>query len=648
MRFRYKGSLILGLMILAGVFLLPKGAFALGFDTLDIHYSSTNPTTLYVTTTSQGNSFKASSQPCTNSHGDDDRWVYEYQNSTVAYWYISQSDDDGSYNVSHAVNGLSGSTRPSVNQNGDDGCGYTDAVQWTYGIHTSSVDISDLNNATYYYCLEVIADNGSPTTFTRCDSFKINKVETPGSFSLLSATGNNTTNSCSVVLDWSASSRATSYTVYVHFWSTGSWQQVQSGITSTDYTYAERKGVDLYYKIVAVNSAGSYTSNVQATSCPLPSVTITSSPSSVAYGGSSTIYWTPQNAFYCGASGGSSGWAGSRTSSNGQHAFGTGALYNPPSSYTYYIYCSDGDGGYASPTVYTTVSIAPPPVPTVTLTANPTSVAWDNSGSTLSWSSTNATSCSASGDWSGAKATSGNQATGALSQIKTYTFTLTCTGIGGSGNDSAQVTVNPPTPTLSGLTTNASSINYCTAGPSGTTVSWTYSDPASSPQAYYEVQVTNNGSFASPMYDSGKVNSSSTTASLQNASLAFNTTYQARVMVWDALGGSSAWYNTNNWTTPPNAYPQVNFTWTPTSPQASASVPFTDGTTFSDSGSGHSWSWTFGDGGTSTSQNPSHTFGTDNTYTVSLTATDNQNQSCSASHQITVQKPIPSIKEVNP
>jgi hypothetical protein len=78
------------------------------------------------------------------------------------------------------------------------------------------------------------------------------------------------------------------------------------------------------------------------------------------------------------------------------------------------------------------------PAPTVTLAANPTDI---NAGATsqLTWSSTNAQTCTASGGWSGAHATSGTEATLALST--TTTFTLSCTGMGGSAQASATVTL---------------------------------------------------------------------------------------------------------------------------------------------------------------------------------------------------------------
>ncbi len=90
--------------------------------------------------------------------------------------------------------------------------------------------------------------------------------------------------------------------------------------------------------------------------------------------------------------------------------------------------------------------------PTVTLTTNPTSITQGQS-STLTWSSTNATSCTASGGWTGTKTTSGTQA---VSPTANTTYTITCTGAGGSANQSVTVAVSssggggtttPPPPT---------------------------------------------------------------------------------------------------------------------------------------------------------------------------------------------------------
>lgn len=59
--------------------------------------------------------------------------------------------------------------------------------------------------------------------------------------------------------------------------------------------------------------------------------------------------------------------------------------------------------------------------------------------SSISWDATHADECSASGAWSGTKATRGNESTGALTE--TSAFALTCTGNAGSARNTVSVTV---------------------------------------------------------------------------------------------------------------------------------------------------------------------------------------------------------------
>jgi hypothetical protein len=67
---------------------------------------------------------------------------------------------------------------------------------------------------------------------------------------------------------------------------------------------------------------------------------------------------------------------------------------------------------------------------------------------TLSWTSRNAVSCTASEDWSGSKPTSGSE-TKQLNVVKTYTFTITCQNSSGqTGQDSVQVVVKPKPPVV--------------------------------------------------------------------------------------------------------------------------------------------------------------------------------------------------------
>jgi hypothetical protein len=89
------------------------------------------------------------------------------------------------------------------------------------------------------------------------------------------------------------------------------------------------------------------------------------------------------------------------------------------------------------------VFVGPPPAaPTISLSATPTSIA-AGAASTLTWSTTGATASTASGPWSGSEPAAGSASTGALSANATYT--LSCTGIGGSAAASATVTVTPAT-----------------------------------------------------------------------------------------------------------------------------------------------------------------------------------------------------------
>jgi hypothetical protein len=88
-------------------------------------------------------------------------------------------------------------------------------------------------------------------------------------------------------------------------------------------------------------------------------------------------------------------------------------------------------------------------VPTVTLSANPTSLASGGTTS-LSWSSANTTSCTASNAWSGAKSTVGSLQSAALTAASN-TFTLNCTGTNGSSTASAVVSVSGASGSTTGL-----------------------------------------------------------------------------------------------------------------------------------------------------------------------------------------------------
>lgn len=81
----------------------------------------------------------------------------------------------------------------------------------------------------------------------------------------------------------------------------------------------------------------------------------------------------------------------------------------------------------------------PAPAPQVSLAAQDTIVNQGGS-TTLNWTSSNASGCSASGGWSGSRPAQGSATVGPISQQTTYT--LNCSGTGGSAMAMLSVRVN--------------------------------------------------------------------------------------------------------------------------------------------------------------------------------------------------------------
>lgn len=86
--------------------------------------------------------------------------------------------------------------------------------------------------------------------------------------------------------------------------------------------------------------------------------------------------------------------------------------------------------------------VAPPP--TVTVTANPDSVA-SGGFSAISWTSTgNVTSCTASDGWSGEKTAFGTESTGRITTQGNIKYTLSCKNAHGIGTATVTIAVGPP------------------------------------------------------------------------------------------------------------------------------------------------------------------------------------------------------------
>lgn len=96
---------------------------------------------------------------------------------------------------------------------------------------------------------------------------------------------------------------------------------------------------------------------------------------------------------------------------------------------TYGLLCGPGDLRQ-SVTLNVQSTEQPLPTPTINFTATPANLQ-GNATSTLSWSTTNATTCDASGEWSGSKAVNGSETVGPFATAGSRTYTLTCRNQGG-------------------------------------------------------------------------------------------------------------------------------------------------------------------------------------------------------------------------
>ena len=165
-----------------------------------------------------------------------------------------------------------------------------------------------------------------------------------------------------------------------------------------------------------------------------PTISLSASSTKVAMNGSTTINWNSKPARTCTASG---DWSGDKATSGSQ------TISALKADSTFILSCS---GVEASAKESVSISVETSALPSITLSANPSSLAY-NGSAIVSWSSVNASSCTASGDWSGTRATSGSESINALTTSKI--FNLSCMGLGGEASDSLNVTVAAPLPTLS-------------------------------------------------------------------------------------------------------------------------------------------------------------------------------------------------------
>jgi len=157
---------------------------------------------------------------------------------------------------------------------------------------------------------------------------------------------------------------------------------------------------------------------------------LSASATSIAPGGAVTLTWATANASSCTASG---GWSGTLAASGSQSVTAAATA----GSETFTLNCTDSAGDTGSNSVALDVQPAPS-TPTLTLASSSIQA---GSSTTITWASTNASSCTASGSWSGTLATSGTQ-TLTPSSAGTDTYSLTCSNaVGASPAASVTLTV---------------------------------------------------------------------------------------------------------------------------------------------------------------------------------------------------------------
>jgi len=272
----------------------------------------------------------------------------------------------------------------------------------------------------------------------------------------LTWTTTNSPTSCTASGDWSGSKT-----------NTGGSESI--GVLTSVRTYT--------YTLICTNAAGSGSASATVVSSAAtlrPKITLTASPTSGTVNVvSPTITWVTEYApSSCTASG---DWSGSKTATGGSENMG---VLTTVRNYTYTLTCLNTMGIQTRSTVVSVV--APIPVPDVSITASPNYINLGSS-STLTWSSTNgATSCTASGAWSGVKASSGSEV---VTPIVDSTYILTCTNsTGTSAPNSKFITVN--TLATISITSNLSSATWEADSQTGTGSGSVMVTPGASGTAY--------------------------------------------------------------------------------------------------------------------------------------------------------------------
>lgn len=231
----------------------------------------------------------------------------------------------------------------------------------------------------------------------------------------------------------------------------------------------QSKWVAIALSLLVLSGCGSGSSSGNGTrDATGPEVTqLAATPNRLAPGAATTLAWASNNASTCQAEGSLPGWSGVKATT------GSEVLRpSPAGTYEARLACSDARGRSDSASITITVSGAA--VDVLTFSASPSNLLTGGS-TTLSWTSSNALSCSGSGTLPGwaasSKAVNGSQALSGLA-AGSYTATLACIDDEGR-SDSLTLTVGvtsvPPSISIDSFAADPSVLDLG----GSTTLSWT-------------------------------------------------------------------------------------------------------------------------------------------------------------------------------
>jgi hypothetical protein len=180
--------------------------------------------------------------------------------------------------------------------------------------------------------------------------------------------------------------------------------------------------------------------------------------------------------------------------------------------------------------------------------------------------------------------------------------------------------------------------DYCRAASgSAAILYWRWSDPAGSPQASYQIQISSRSDYENAI-DSGKVDSKSAGFATHSGSLAYNTRYFWRLRAWNEKGDLSNWSYGPSFLTPLHQYPKININWMPRSPLVGEDVNFVHESLVYGGAAILKQVWTLDDAEPARSDKPDFTavFSKKGVKRVTLSITDSDGYTCEQKFDIDV------------